>query len=405
MQRNTGLLTNDEILRFLKELQVSKNLIFQGNEYSYLYISIDFIDNKNTIYATKHVAKHIGMTIRPKKSTIATLALACTSLFSVCISSSFGAQHTTEKTNKTHAAKTAPIANKSINKSVAKSSLAKSTQSVRKVLASSPTPRTTPVREPMEGPLSLASASALVFDTTTGNPVFQKNPHTVMPIASISKLMTAMVVLDAHLPMDEIITIGEEDVDTLKGSHSRLPVGAVMTRETAMLLALMSSDNRAAHALSRHYPGGLSAFVAAMNEKTAALGMSDSRFIEPTGLSSRNVSTAQDLARMVMAAANYAKIRELSTTTEAKIQIGSRQLDFHNTNALTRNTNWDIGVSKTGYISEAGRCLVMQAKVAERPVVIVLLDSVGKMTRVGDAVRIKKWMEQASSGRTSSRHA
>jgi D-alanyl-D-alanine endopeptidase (penicillin-binding protein 7) len=323
-------------------------------------------------------------------------------------------QHTTEKATKSHTAKNAaPVsknAAKNTNKTIAKSpapksSLVKAGQGARKVLASAAPLRSAPVREAMEGPLSLGSSSALVFDTVTGNPVFQKNPHAIMPIASISKLMTAMIVLDAHLPMDEIITIGEEDVDTLKGSHSRLPVGAAMTRETAMLLALMSSDNRAAHALSRHYPGGLSAFVSAMNEKTIALGMSDSRFIEPTGLSSRNVSTAQDLARMVMAAANYAKIRELSTTTEAKIQIGSRQLDFHNTNALTRNTNWDIGVSKTGYISEAGRCLVMQAKVAERPVIIVLLDSVGKMTRVGDAVRIKKWMEQASSGRTNSRHA
>lgn len=354
----------------------------------------------------------------------ATLALACSALFSVSVTAAAAAQKTAEKpaekvatkatpakvahtkphsttkvvANNTHKATSKTNASPRVEKAVAKPN-----QGVRKVMASASVPRATP-KESVEGPLSLGSASALVFDTVTGNPVFQKNSSAVMPIASISKLMTAMVVLDAHLPMDETIVIGEQDVDTLKGSHSRLPVGAAMSRETAMLLALMSSDNRAAHALARHYPGGLNAFVAAMNEKTRSLGMTDSRFIEPTGLSSRNVSTAQDLARMVMAAANYPKIRELSTTTEAKIQIGSRQLDFRNTNALTRSAGWDIGVSKTGYISEAGRCLVMHARVAERPVVIVLLDSVGKMTRVGDAVRIKKWMEHASAGKNS-RHA
>lgn len=251
------------------------------------------------------------------------------------------------------------------------------------------------------GPLSLGSASVLVIDTATGDSVYQKNASSVMPIASISKLMTAMVVLDAGLPMDEIITIGQEDVDMLKGSHSRIPVGAAMSRETALLVALMSSDNRAAHALGRHYPGGIHAFIRAMNQKAQALGMHDSHFVEPTGLSSQNVSTARDLARMVTASSQYAKIRELSTTSDARIQIGKRQLDFRNTNALIRNPGWDIEVSKTGYISEAGRCLVMHAKVAHRPVAIVLLDSSGKMTRVGDAVRIKKWMEQASLGRNT----
>lgn len=354
------------------------------------------------------------MIFKRKNLCIATVVLACASA-----PSAFSAQQHTEKTTKNQrnvkpvaAAKTqGKVAAHTVAKNTTKSAtnfriekaVAKPNQGVRKVLTSAQPNRQTQ-REHVEGPLALGSASALVFDTVTGNPVFQKNPNAVMPIASISKLMTAMVVLDAQLPMDETITISAEDVDTLKGSHSRLPVGAAMTRETAMLLALMSSDNRAAHALARHYPGGLHAFVAAMNEKTRTLGMTESRFLEPTGLSSRNVSTAQDLARMVMAAANYSKIRELSTTTEAKIQIGSKQLDFRNTNALTRSPGWDIGVSKTGYISEAGRCLVMHARVAERPVVIVLLDSVGKMTRVGDAVRIKRWMEQASTSRQNSRH-
>ena len=244
--------------------------------------------------------------------------------------------------------------------------------------------------------LALYSASALVIDQETGHALLEKQSGVVVPIASISKLMTAMVVLDAKLEMDEPITISEDDVDDLKGTRSRLPVGTTMSRETAMLLALMSSENRAANALGRHYPGGLTAFVKAMNRKAHALGMLNSSFEEPTGLSSNNVSTAHDLARMVAAAARYPEIRQFSTTGEARVEIKGRMLDFRNTNALVRSDNWEIGVSKTGYISEAGRCLVMQARVADKPVVIVLLDSAGKMTRVGDAMRIKRWMESAS---------
>lgn len=243
--------------------------------------------------------------------------------------------------------------------------------------------------------LALYSASALVLDQSSGQALVEKQPDVVTPIASISKLMTAMVVLDAKLDLQEVISIGDEDVDTLKGTRSRLPVGTTMTRETAMLLALMSSENRAAHALGRHYPGGMAAFVQAMNRKAQALGMYNSRFDEPTGLSSNNVSTAHDLARMVTAAARYPEIRQYSTTAEARVDLNGRLRDFHNTNALVRSDNWEIGVSKTGYISEAGRCLVMQARVADKPVVIVLLDSNGKMTRVGDANRIKRWMESA----------
>ena len=243
--------------------------------------------------------------------------------------------------------------------------------------------------------LALYSASALVIDQSNGHVMLEKQPDMVVPIASISKLMTAMVVLDAKLDLQEVIAIGDEDVDGLKGTRSRLPVGTTMTREAAMLLALMSSENRAAHALGRHYPGGMRAFVLAMNKKAHALGMYTSRFEEPTGLSSNNVSTAHDLARMVAAAARYPEIRSYSTTAEAKVELNGHIRDFHNTNALVRSENWEIGVSKTGYISEAGRCLVMQARVADKPVVIVLLDSTGKMTRVGDANRIKRWMESA----------
>lgn len=254
------------------------------------------------------------------------------------------------------------------------------------------------MREIDPGKLALYSSSALVLDQSTGHAVIEKQPDAVVPIASISKLMTSMVVLDAKLDMHEVITITDADVDTMKGTRSRLPVGTTMTRETAMLLALMSSENRAANALGRHYPGGLSAFVAAMNRKAHALGMYNSRFEEPTGLSSNNVSTAHDLARMVTAAARYPEIRQFSTTAEAKVELNGRVRDFGNTNALVRSDSWEIGVSKTGYISEAGRCLVMQARVADKPVVIVLLDSQGKMTRVGDANRIKRWMESAGLG-------
>ena len=245
-------------------------------------------------------------------------------------------------------------------------------------------------------PPSLQSASALVFDQKAGDALFQKNANTVSPIASITKLMTAMVVLDSVPNLDASIAISEEDVDTLRGSRSRLHVGAVLSRETALLLALMSSENRAAHALARHYPGGLNAFVTAMNHKAQSLGMGHTRFDDPTGLSSNNVSTAHDLARMVAAAYRYPLIREWSTTSDATVEVSGRPLAFHNTNPLVKNRSWDVGLSKTGYIHEAGKCLVMQARVAEKPVVIVLLDSAGKLTRVGDANRIKRWMESAS---------
>jgi D-alanyl-D-alanine endopeptidase (penicillin-binding protein 7) len=243
------------------------------------------------------------------------------------------------------------------------------------------------------GRLTLGSASALVLDQMTGTALLEKNSSMILPIASISKLMTAMVVLDARLNMDEVISIADADVDYLKGTRSRLPVGVSMTRDTALLLALMSSENRAAHALARHYPGGLSAFMVAMNRKAKALGLTQTRFEEPTGLSFNNVSTARDLSRMVMAAHQYPIIREYSTMAGAKVDMGDRVLDFTNTNALVKNPQWQIGLSKTGYISEAGRCLVMQAWVAGKPVVMVFLDSNGKMTRVGDANRVKRWME------------
>lgn len=251
----------------------------------------------------------------------------------------------------------------------------------------------------LDNGLALRSNAALVIDQTTGEALVQKNPDAVLPIASISKLMTAMVVLDHQLDMQGILTITDEDVDTLRNTRSRITVGSTMTRETALLLALMSSENRAANALGRHFPGGLPAFVAAMNKKAATLGMTHTHFIEPTGLSNQNVSTAKDLAKLVAAAYHYPKIREATTTAEATVDLGHRISGFHNTNALVKSPDWEISVSKTGFIHEAGRCLVMQAKVAARPVVIVLLDSVGKLSRVGDAQRIKRWIESAGDHR------
>ncbi|MCK9196176.1 MAG: D-alanyl-D-alanine endopeptidase [Syntrophales bacterium] len=241
--------------------------------------------------------------------------------------------------------------------------------------------------------LVLHSASALVEDQRTGECLVQKHAAAVVPIASITKLMTAMVVLDAQMNLQESLIIKSEDVDMLRHSRSRLPVGASITRKEALLLALMASENRAAHSLGRTYPGGIDAFVMAMNAKAQSLGLAETRFNDPTGLSSGNVSSARNLTRMVNAAYNYPLIREFTTREEAVIHSGRRTLAFHNTNRLIRSPRWQIGLSKTGFIDEAGRCLVMQARVAQRPVLIVLLDAQGKMTRFGDANRIKQWME------------
>src|ERR1035437_3240514 len=241
--------------------------------------------------------------------------------------------------------------------------------------------------------LVLRSASALVEDQRTGECLVQKQAEAILPIASITKLMTAMVVLDAKMNLQESLTIVSEDVDTLRHSHSRLPVNTRLTRGNALLLALMASENRAAHALGRTYPGGLGTFVAAMNAKARSLGLVETRFEDPTGISSGNTSTARDLARMVDAAYHYSLIREYTTRKETTIRSGHRTLQFHNTNRLLRNPRWQIGLSKTGFIYEAGRCLVMQSQVAKRPVLIVLLDAQGKLTRYGDANRIKQWME------------
>ncbi len=243
-----------------------------------------------------------------------------------------------------------------------------------------------------EDPLELKSAVALVVDQDTDQVLLAKNPQAVLPIASITKLMTALVVTEAGLPHEETLSITQEDIDTEKGSRSRLAVGTQLTRGEMLHLALMSSENRAAHALGRHYPGGLPAFVEAMNRKAAELGMADTHYVEPTGLSSQNRSSAHDLTLLVKAAYEHPIIRELSTSPEAQVAVGRRQLQFHTTNRLVTNPSWDIGLQKTGYISEAGRCLVMQAQLAGRKLIMVLLDSAGKYSRIGDAERIRRWL-------------
>jgi serine-type D-Ala-D-Ala endopeptidase (penicillin-binding protein 7) len=250
--------------------------------------------------------------------------------------------------------------------------------------------------ERISGNLVLRSASALVEDQQTGECLVQKKAGAVVPIASITKLMTAMVVLDKGLNLEETLTIEDEDVDIVRHSHSRIPVGTNLTRREALLLALMSSDNRCAHALGRTYPGGFEDCVDAMNEKARSMGLSETHFEDTIGLSGRNVSSARDLVRLVDTAYQYSHIREFTTCKKAVINTGWRVLEFNNTNQLVRNSGWQIGLSKTGFIGEAGRCLVMQAHVAQRPVLIVLLDSQGKYTRIGDANRIKRWLETKS---------
>lgn len=243
--------------------------------------------------------------------------------------------------------------------------------------------------------VAVQSSAFLVQDQATGAVLLEKNAHAVQPIASITKLMTAMVTLDAHLGLQEILTVTDDDVDTLKGTRSRLRVGTQLSREEMLRLALMSSENRAASALARHYPGGRSAFIEAMNQKAQALGLSDTRFRDSTGLASENVSSPHDLARLVDAAHQYPLIREFSTTPSGAFDVAGRTMQFSNTNSLVKNPGWEIGLSKTGYINEAGKCLVMQAWLNNKPVIIVLLDSWGKMTRIGDANRIKRWVESA----------
>ncbi|KRB93033.1 D-alanyl-D-alanine endopeptidase [Noviherbaspirillum sp. Root189] len=241
--------------------------------------------------------------------------------------------------------------------------------------------------------VGLKSSAAVVIDQVTSQVLFEKNAKVALPIASLTKLMTAVVVVEARQNMDEILEVTSDDVDREKNSSSRLRVGAHMTRANMLHIALMSSENRAASALGRHYPGGLTAFVAAMNAKAKALGMADTHFVDSTGLSSQNIASARDLSRLVVAAYQHPIIREYSTDARYAVATGTgHQLQYMNSNRLVMNPDWEIGLQKTGYISEAGRCLVMQTRIDGRPVVMVFLDSKGKDSRLADAGRIRKWL-------------
>ena len=255
-----------------------------------------------------------------------------------------------------------------------------------------------PARDPAR--LELASSSALIVDLRNDQVLYASHPDAVLPVASISKLLTAMVLLDARQALDEVIPVTIHDTRELRGVYSRVRVGSRISRKEMLRLTLMSSENRAASALAHNYPGGHARFVAAMNDKARALGMRNSRFVEPTGLSEKNVSTARDLVVLLKAARQYSLIRELSTTPtrDARFQSPSYALSFFNTNPLVRNPAWDIQVTKTGFINEAGYCLAMLAQLDGRPVAMVLLNNFGKRTHIGDAGRVRRWLETGQGG-------
>lgn len=242
-------------------------------------------------------------------------------------------------------------------------------------------------------PLELKSNVALVLDQTNSKILFEKNSSIALPIASITKLMTSMIVVESRQNMDEMIEVTDEDIDHEKNTHSRLRIGSLLSRANMLHIALMSSENRAASALGRNYPGGIVAFVAAMNAKARALGMMDTHYVDSTGLSSRNVASARDLAKLVVAARQHPLICQYSTDTKYMVEPGGRPLQYSNSNHLVANPDWEIGLQKTGFINEAGRCLVMQTNIEGRPIVMVFLDSKGKQSRIADASRVRKWIE------------
>jgi D-alanyl-D-alanine endopeptidase (penicillin-binding protein 7) len=254
-------------------------------------------------------------------------------------------------------------------------------------------------------PLALSSNVALVMDQTSNEVLFEKNATISLPIASITKLMTSLVVVEAGQDLDELLTVTEEDVDREKFTHSRLRVGAQLSRANMLHIALMSSENRAAAALGRNYPGGIRAFVAAMNTRARELGMDSSQFSDSTGLNSSNVSSARDLAKLVVAAYQHPLIRQYSTDSRYAVDPGGRTLEYRNSNGLIESSDWEIGLQKTGYISEAGRCLVMHVHVAGRPFVMIFLDSKSKQARLADASRIRKWLESRGASVVSERRA
>ncbi|WP_428983764.1 serine hydrolase [Rhodoferax mekongensis] len=308
----------------------------------------------------------------------------------------------TTKHKKVVAKATATKVQANVKPSRQKKQIAKSPKAA-KVVAAAPKPSYGQLAglHGKQDALALKSSVAFVVDQDTKEVLFSKNENAVLPIASITKLMTGVIVSEARLSMDETIEITQADVDTEKGSSSRLRVGTELSRGELLHLALMASENRAAHALGRTFPGGLQHFVGLMNNKARILGMTDTQYVEPTGLNSRNQSSAKDLATLVNYAYSDATLRELSTSTGYQVEVGNRTLQYNNTNRLVKNPAWEIGLQKTGYITEAGQCLVMQAKIAGRKLIMVFLDSAGKLTRIADAERVRKWVETAHPASTS----
>ena len=315
-------------------------------------------------------------------------------------SKSGGKSHRQAAARKSAVAKTAVVSKSTAAPRVRRTLAARSAKAPARAVAAAPERQSFGAAAGLHAvsdPLDLKSSVALVLDQDTHEVLLSKNDRAVLPIASLTKLMTGLLVVQARLPLDEPITITQEDVDTEKGSHSRLAVGTTLSRGEMLHLALMSSENRAAHALGRTYPGGLDAFVALMNAKARQLGMTNTRYVEPTGLSSSNQASARDLAVLVNAAYAEPLMRELSTSPGYEVAVGRRTLQYNNTNRLVKNPDWDIGLQKTGYISEAGRCLVMQTKIAGRRLIMVFLDSAGKLSRIADAQRVRNWVESASA--------
>lgn len=313
-------------------------------------------------------------------------------------------QKVTQQKKQAQAKKSTKVAKavkKRVDKAGTQSVVARQTQRVAKPLAvAAAAPAVLSVGDQLglrkvDDPLNLNSSAVLVIDQSTHEILLGKNDTAVLPIASLTKLMTGLLISEARLPMDEVITIESADVDRLKNSGSRLAVGSRLSRAEAMHLALMSSENRAAHALGRTYPGGVDAFVRRMNERAAELGMSDTRFVDPTGLSSDNRSSARDLAALATVAYERPMLRDLSTSPSYQVASGRGVLQYRNSNRLIHDESWNIGLQKTGYIREAGRCLVMQVSVAGRQLIMVLLDAAGPAARIGDAERLRRWAESA----------
>lgn len=314
----------------------------------------------------------------------------------------------TAATERRSAKKTVKIAAKSAKSSTSVAAAKTKPGSGYQRVAFSPSPSAVPAAPPVmtagdmaglhltQDPLSLKSNAAVVIDQMTSQVLFEKNASVPLPIASLTKLMTAMIVVEARQNMDEVLEVTTDDIDREKNSTSRLRIGSHMSRANMLHIALMSSENRAASALGRNYPGGSPAFVAAMNAKAKALGMNDTRYVDSTGLSSHNVASARDLAKLVVAAYQYPVIRDYSTNARYAVDTGvGHQLQYINSNRLVLNPSWEIGLQKTGYISEAGRCLLMQSRIDGRPVIMVFLDSKGKDSRLADAGRVRKWLESS----------